>query len=103
MQVMETYSRNKSQPNLITHIKVEAAHESDANALLPAIEDAASRGLAPTELLADSLYGRDDNVEKAKAQGVKVVSPAMGSAPLGIGLAEFAFSEDDEMIACPQG
>jgi hypothetical protein len=37
MQVMETYSPDQSQPNLITHVKVEAAHVSDAHALLPAI------------------------------------------------------------------
>jgi IS5 family transposase len=103
VQVMETYSPDKSQPNLITHVKVEAAHESDANALLPAIEEAAKRELAPTELLADSLYGSDDNVEKAKELGVEVISPAMGSAPEGISLADFTFSDADEMIACPQG
>lgn len=103
MQVMETYSPDKSQPNLITHVKVEAAHESDANALLPAIEDAAKRELAPTELLADSLYGSDDNLEKAKELGVEVVSPAMGSAPDGISLADFTFSDTDEMTACPEG
>ncbi|RQW82445.1 MAG: hypothetical protein EHM79_18320 [Geobacter sp.] len=55
MQVMETYSPDKSQPDLITHINVEAAHESDAHALLPAIDSAAARELSPTELLADSL------------------------------------------------
>jgi len=32
MQVMETYSEDKSQPNLITQVKVEAANETDANA-----------------------------------------------------------------------
>lgn len=103
VQVMETYSPEKSQPNLITHVEVEAACESDANALLPAIEEAAKRQLAPTELLADSLYGSDENVEKAKELGVEVVSPAMGSAPEGISLAEFTFCDADEMIACPQG
>lgn len=103
MQVMEAYSPDKNQPNLITHVKVEAAHHSDANALLPAIEDAAKRELAPTELLADSLYGSDENVEQAKKQGVELVSPAMGSAPDGISLADFTFSDSDEMSACPQG
>lgn len=103
VQVMETYSPDKSQPNLITHVKVEAAHESDANALFPAIKDAAQRELAPRELLADSLYGGDDNLEKAKELGVEVVSPAMGSAPKGISLADFTFSQDDDMITCPQG
>ena len=103
MQVMETYSEDKSQPNLLTHVKVEAAHESDAQALLPAIEDAAKRDLAPTEILADSLYGSDDNVEKAKELGVEVVSPAMGSQAEGISLADFRFTQTDEIAACPAG
>jgi len=103
MQVMETYSPDKSQPNLITHVKVEAAHESDTNALLPAIEDAATRELSPQELLADSLYGSDDNVEKAKELGVEVVSPTMGTQSHAIGLADFVFSDSDEIIACPEG
>jgi len=103
MQVMETYSPDKSQPNLITHVKVEQAHKSDANALIPAIEDAANREFAPKELLADSLYGSDENIAKAGELGVEVVSPAMGTVPAGISLADFAFSENDEMLACPQG
>lgn len=103
MQVMETYSPDKSQPDLITHINVEAAHESDAQALLPAIVNAAARGLSPSELLADSLYGGDENVEKAKEQGVEVVSPTMGSQSHAISLADFRFSETDEMLTCPMG
>jgi len=103
MQVMETYSPDKSQPNLITHVKVEAAHESDANALLPAIEDATKRELAPEQLLADAAYGGDDNVENAKELGVEVVSPTMGTQSSKIGLAEFVFSDSDEIIACPEG
>ncbi|MFO7643719.1 MAG: hypothetical protein R6W95_04975 [Desulfosarcina sp.] len=43
---METYTdtddpQEKAQTlNLITHVEVERAHESDANALIPAIESA---------------------------------------------------------------
>jgi len=103
MQVMETYSPDKSQPNLITHIKVEAAHESDSNALLPAIEDAAKRELAPEQLLADSAYGGDDNVEKAKELGVEVVSPTMGTQSQETSLADFVFTGSDEITACPEG
>jgi len=103
MQVMETYSPDKSQPNFITHVKVEAAHESDSNALIPAIEDATKRELAPEQLLADSAYGGDDNVEKAKELGIEVVSPTMGAQPHVIGLADFAFSDNDEITACPEG
>lgn len=103
LQVMETWSEDKSQPNLITHVAVEAAHQSDANALIPAIEDAAKRELAPTELLADSLYGSDDNLTQAKDLGVKVIAPAMGTEAEGISLADFEFSADDEILRCPQG
>jgi len=103
MQVMETYSPDKSQPDLITHIKVEAAHESDAQAVLPALEASEKRQLSPTQLLADSLYGSDDNVEKAKERGVEIVSPAMGTQSNAISLAEFVFSDIDEITACPAG
>jgi hypothetical protein len=103
VQVMETYSPDKTQPDLITHVSVEAAHQSDANALLPAIEDAEARGLAPAELLADTLYGGDENVETAKEMGVEVVAPAMGTQEQSITLADFQFSETDEMTACPAG
>jgi hypothetical protein len=103
MQVQETYSPDKSQPNLITHVKVEAAHESDSNALIPAVEDTAKRDLAPKELLADSLYGSDENVTKAKELGVEVVSPTMGTQSQAISLADFVFSDSDEIITCPEG
>ncbi len=103
MQVMETYSEDKNQPNFITHVKVEAAHESDSNALIPAIEDATKRELTPAQLLADSAYGGDDNVEKAKELGVEVVSPTMGTQSHKIGLADFAFSDSEEITACPEG
>ena len=102
MQVMETYSEDKSQPNLITHVKVEAANESDANALLPAMDDAAKRDLAPTELLADTLYGSDDNVEKAKELGIIVIAPVMGAKDSATALAYFTFSATDKIIVCPE-
>ena len=102
MQVMETYSEDKSQPNLITHVNVEAANESDTNALLPAIEDAGKRNLAPTELLADTLYGSDDNVEAAKKLGITVIAPVMGAKENVTGLADFIFSDTDQIIACPE-
>lgn len=100
-QVMETYSEDKSQPNLITHFKVEPANASDCNALLPAIEDAKERGLAPTELLADTLYGSDDNVETAKELGITVIAPVMGAKELTLVLADFTFDDIDRIIACP--
>jgi len=103
VQVMETYSPDKTQPDLITHVSVEAANESDANALLPAIEDTEKRHLAPRELLADTLYGSDENIETAKEMDVEVVAPAMGTREPTITLADFQLSETDAMTACPAG
>ena len=77
---METYCKDEDRKeeslNLITHIEIEPAHESDANALIPAIESSKERGLAPEEVLADTLYGSDENSQKAEKLGVEVVSPA---------------------------
>ena len=103
MQVQETYSPEKSQPNLITHVKVEAAHESDAHALIPAIKETATRGLAPQVLLADSLYGSDENIEKAKDLGVELVSPTMGTQTQSTSLADFLFSDSADILSCPEG
>ncbi len=100
---METYSPDKTQPDLITHVSVEAANESDANALLPAIKDTMERKLAPLELLADSLYGSDKNIETAKEMNVDVVAPAMGTREQTITLADFQFCDSDKITACPAG
>jgi len=102
MQVMETYSKDKTQPNLITHIKVESANQSDANALIPAIEDAQSKELAPTELLADTLYGSDSNIEQAKELGVTVIAPVMGQKEGAMPLSAFTFDDNNRIIACPE-
>ncbi|MDO8747167.1 MAG: transposase [Thermodesulfovibrionales bacterium] len=106
VQVMETYCKDEDAKeeslNLITHIQVEPAHESDANALIPAIESSKERGLAPEELLADTLYGSDENCQKAEKLGVEVISPAKG-AKEEISLSDFKVSEKGYVVSCPQG
>ena len=127
VQLMETYhrkeetkeerkevageEREKEQEeetlNLITHIEVEPAHISDAHALIPAIEESKKRNLAPRELLADTLYGGDENCQEAKELGVKVLSPARGSGRKEgeerITLTDFEVSERGKILFCPQG
>ena len=110
VQVMETYNeeedpqRKAQQLDLITHVEVESASEHDSAALLPALESAEERGLAPEEVLADSLYGSDENIQDAAEKGVKVVSPAMGTTKQGaLGLDEFTFTEDGDVMRCPAG
>jgi len=108
VQVMETYvatddkeTREKTL-NLITHVDVKPAHESDANALLPAIESAMENGLTPKEVLADSLYGSDENRQKAEKLDVAVVSPTMGCTQNPIGLSHFESAPNGKILACPQ-
>ncbi len=110
VQVMETYCTHEDEQerdktlNLITHVEVQPACESDAHALIPALESAIERGLAPAQVLADSLYGSDENSEKAEQMGVEVVSPTMGAEKDDtLSLSEFSLSEKGKIMACPQG
>ena len=108
VQVMETYHPDKDGKeeslNLITHVEVEPAHESDANALIPAIESSKKRGLAPEKLLADSLYGGDENCQEAKELGVEVISPAKSTKEKdSITLSDFEINEKGNIVSCPQG
>lgn len=105
VQVMETYSREEDgdQLNLITHVHAEAAHHNDVHALLPAVEQTKQQQRGPKEVLADSLYGSDENCRKAAEEGVEVVAPAGGKNQAeGLGLADFTFSEKGRATACPQ-
>ncbi|HDZ62525.1 MAG TPA: hypothetical protein ENH40_05210 [Nitrospirae bacterium] len=106
VQVAETYSNNKEDNSisLITHVQVESADKSDANALIPLIDATQDKGLGPEEVLADSLYGGDENCEKAKELGVEVISPVMGrSSNKEINLGNFDLSEDGTVKNCPEG
>jgi len=102
VQIMETYG-DEEQLSLITHVAVEQAHISDASALIPAIENTEKRNLKPEEILADSLYGGDENCEKARALEVDVVSPVMGrESDREITLTDFVLS-GNTITACPKG
>jgi hypothetical protein len=106
VQLMETYHPDSSENSfsLITHVDVEPAYRSDANALLTAIESTKESNMAPDELLADSLYGGDDNCEKAKNNhGVDVISPVMGTMGDGLSLDDFTLDVSGKITACPEG
>ncbi|MBI9082744.1 MAG: transposase [Desulfobacterales bacterium] len=110
VQIMETFcehegeQKDSTQLNLITHVQVEKACQSDAGALLPAIEETLERDLAPEELQADSLYGSDENVQQAEQLGVKVISPTMGTEKPGpCNLSDFTFLSNGHVDRCPAG
>ncbi len=106
MQVAETYSQGEADKalSLITEVIVEPAHHSDAEALIPLIEATQQRGFGPEEVLADSLYGGDENCEKARERSVEVISPVIGRPKeTGLTLADFTWADEGTVRACPQG
>lgn len=110
IQVMETFCDEEDKEvksttlNLITHIEVKPACESDAHALIPALESTKDRGLAPKEVQADSLYGSDENCEVAAAMGIELISPTMGSPKENtLNLSDFELSDKGKVISCPNG
>ncbi len=112
VQLMETYNdedlkEDEAQPNLITYIDIEPANCSDADAPPSAIKETKERGCAPDELLADSLYGSDDNAQKAAKEGVALIAPTMGkpkSKESMLILDDFTVEEETgEVTACPAG
>lgn len=106
VQVAESYSiaGETNTLSLITAVAVEPAHKSDAHALIPLIESTQERGLGPKEVTADSLYGSDENCQKAKGLGVDIVSPVMGKTPEGaITLADFTTTDEGAVTVCLAG
>lgn len=107
-QIMETYQTDKgddrSVPDLITYVEVEPAHIHDSHALIPAIDASSERNCCPDELICDSLYGSDDNVQAVK-QSVEVISPIMGNSIIHeITLDKFEIDTvSNFIIRCPEG
>lgn len=78
------FSETCSEANdvqLIVSALPQTAVESDANSLVPVLEDLQKRELLPEEMLADTSYGSDDNVQQAATSNVEVVSPVSGPTP----------------------
>jgi len=103
---METFTPKgeEKQLSLITYVEEEPADESDAGALIPAIENTSKRKVGPSEVLADTLYGGDENCEKAKELGVEVVAPTSGTLREGaLTLADFTLTDENVITACPEG
>jgi len=110
VQVMETYSeeedeqKRKGTLNLITYVQVETACLSDAHALIPALESVKERDLSPQEVLADTLYGSDNNCAAAQDLEVELVAPSPGrQSESDITLGDFEFTESGRVAKCPSG
>jgi hypothetical protein len=105
-QIAETcHPENEIQ--LITSAIAQTAAESDANAVEEVLDDLSANGLLPDEMLADTLYAGDDNVQRAKEQSVELLGPVAGcssqdDSPLTID--DFNVDETtEEVVFCPAG
>lgn len=106
-QIMETYhdTKDKKKPNLITYVEVEPANIHDSHALQPAIDAVSVRDCAPDELVCDTAYGSDDNVQQAVPKHVTVIAPVQANgASNETSLSDFTFDPDTNFVTqCPEG
>ncbi|MBA2624600.1 MAG: transposase [Acidimicrobiia bacterium] len=97
-----------NEVQLITAALPETACEPDAAAVTPMLDQLEKGGRLPEELLADTLYTGDENVQAAAARGVDLVGPVPGrapeSAPETLTVDDFAWDERTGLVdACPAG
>jgi hypothetical protein len=107
VQVAETCA-DENPVEVVTHIEVEGAHASDQHAPIRIIDALEARDCKPDELLADTGYGRGQNLIDAAARGVELLAPACGTeperAPEMLLLEDFSFSADGARLeCCPAG
>ena len=80
VQLAETcHPDNETQ--LITCALPQTAAVTDEKALVPVLEDLRASHLLPEQLLVDTLYPSDENVQQAECLGVELVGPVPGAAP----------------------
>jgi hypothetical protein len=93
---------------LITAALPQTACEPDPAAVVPMLDQLQKAERLPEEMLADTLYTGDDNVQAAADRGVDLIGPVPGRAPesdpAALSADDFALDERTGMItACPAG
>jgi len=78
VQLSET-SNSDNEIQLITDVQPESAVKSDADSLETVLESLKRKGLNPSELTADTLYGGDDNERFSHNENCQLISPVSGA------------------------
>lgn len=107
VQLAETCNP-ENEVQLITSALPQTAVESDTAALPAVLEDLEKQDLLPKVLLSDATYGSDENVQRAEAKGIEMVSPTKeGAQETGasdpyatLTVDDFAIDEQRETVAC---
>jgi len=104
-QLSETCSE-ENEVQLVTSAIPQTASANDADAPAEVCEDLKQSALLPDEILADTAYGSDENVQASAADGVELVSPVPGKTPSGetMTIGDFDVNEETETVErCPAG
>lgn len=106
VQISETCDK-ENEVQVITHVEVQGAHESDQNSSTPILEDLEDKGRKPDTLYEDAGYGSGENIIEAKERGVTLMTPIeVGAQPDkgNLTLTDFSITEDGiRVIRCPEG
>lgn len=97
-----------NEVQLVTAALPQTAAASDADAAEPILQELEACGLLPQELLVDTAYAGDENVQKAASQGVEWVGPVPGcggpAAADELTIDDFNIDETTEqVVCCPAG
>jgi hypothetical protein len=106
-QLSETCSP-ENEVQLITCVVPQTAAEPDGAAVAPVLADLKASRLLPRELLVDTQYPDDENVQLAENYGVELVGPVPGAEPSGrpddLTIDDFVLDEQTEQVTCcPDG
>lgn len=106
-QISETCHPD-NEVQLATAVIPQTAAEPDPEAVEPMLDILEQSALLPEELLVDTSYASDENVQKAESRGVELVGPVPGSGgPASddeLTIDDFNIDESTEqVICCPAG
>jgi hypothetical protein len=108
VQIAETCNP-ENEVQLITTAIPQTAVESDANAVEDVVEDLEANSLVPEQMLADTHYTGDENVQHAQEHGIELVGPTPSGSteshnPDQLNIDDFDIDEaTEEVICCPAG
>ena len=109
-QIAETCHPD-NEVQLITAALPQTAVESDTAALPIVLDELAKSELLPEQLLVDTLYAGDENVQRAQEKGVELVGPVGGGSGKTQDAVYERLNSDDfnvdetteEVLRCPAG
>jgi len=107
VQIAETCSPD-NEVQLITSALPQTAAVPDEEAVHPVREDLPASPLLPQQMLGDTHYPSDENVQLAESYGVELVGPVPGAEPVqrpdDLTVDDFVIDEKTEQVTCcPDG